>query len=56
MMKQIMGETSEHLTRLKTKCIVNLHFDIYADIMVLLGNLYLQYKVIFNALPQSELT
>ena len=50
MMEQIMDETAEYLIKLKSKCTANQHVDTYADIMGLLGNMYLQQEVNFNAM------
>ena len=52
----IMGESTDHLTKLTQHCEVNEEFGSFEDCLGLVANVWLQQQLFFEAEPKSSLT
>ena len=51
----MMGEVTDHLTKIKHRCTVNENFGTYAELMGLIGNIWLAHKIFFRDDPASTM-
>ena len=55
-MESIMGEATDHLTKLRQRCEVNEDFGTYEDCLGLVANIWLQQRHFYKAEPKAEIT